>query len=151
MTMHLARGLSTINTKKRKKKPLTQKEIEKYTIQWRNHNKQMRRQNMHDLQWNTVEEYIAYCRGELKFKLNQTKELYKPPQTREDPTRKIPSMMEEMIKNGTWSKQSGGTPKRESLKYTGTLIKGIATMHKSNAVPIIDNQQAIDIANMRRS
>lgn len=34
--------------------------------------------------------------------------------------------------------------------YTGTLIKGIATMHKSNAVPIIDEQQAIDIAHMRR-
>jgi len=56
-----------------------------------------------------------------------------------------------MIADGTWAKQSGGTPKKESLKYTGTLIKGIATMHKSNAVPIINQQQAKDIANMRRS
>lgn len=40
--------------------------------------------------------------------------------------------------------------KKESQKYTGTLIKGIATMHKSNAVPVINDQQAIDIANMRR-
>jgi len=30
------------------------------------------------------------------------------------------------------------------------LIKGIATMHKSNAVPVIDQKQAIEIANMRR-
>ena len=30
------------------------------------------------------------------------------------------------------------TEKRESLKYTGTLIKGIATMHKSNAVTVIN-------------
>ena len=36
-------------------------------------------------------------------------------------------------------------------EYTGTLVKGIATMHKSNAVPIIDQEQATDIANMRRS
>jgi len=35
-------------------------------------------------------------------------------------------------------------------KYTGTLVKGIATMHKSNAVPIINDQEATDIANMRR-
>ena len=34
--------------------------------------------------------------------------------------------------------------------YTGTLIKGIATMHKSNAVPIINDQEAKDIASMRR-
>jgi len=38
----------------------------------------------------------------------------------------------------------------EKKEYTGTLVKGIATMHKSNAVPIIDQEQATDIANMRR-
>jgi len=44
----------------------------------------------------------------------------------------------------------GVATKKESQKYTGTLIKGIATMHKSNAVPIINQEQAIDISNMRR-
>jgi len=39
-------------------------------------------------------------------------------------------------------------PKKE---YTGDLIKGIATMHKSNLVPVSNQQDAIDIANMRRS
>lgn len=34
--------------------------------------------------------------------------------------------------------------------YTGTKVKGIATMHKSNAVPIFSDEQAIDIARMRR-
>jgi len=42
------------------------------------------------------------------------------------------------------------TQKRERMNYTGTLVKGISTMHKSNAVPIIDAQEAIDHANMRR-
>ena len=42
------------------------------------------------------------------------------------------------------------TDKRESLKYTGTLVKGIATMHKSNAVPVIDEEQMKDISRMRR-
>jgi hypothetical protein len=34
--------------------------------------------------------------------------------------------------------------------YTGTAIKGIGTMHKSNAVPIFSNEEAVAIATMRR-
>lgn len=34
--------------------------------------------------------------------------------------------------------------------YTGTKIKGIGTMHKSNAVPIFSDQEAIEISQMRR-
>jgi hypothetical protein len=30
------------------------------------------------------------------------------------------------------------------------MVKGIATMHKSNAVPIFSDEEAIDIAHMRR-
>lgn len=44
----------------------------------------------------------------------------------------------------------GVATKSEPKKYTGTLIKGIATMHKSNAVPVLNDQDAIDIAKMRR-
>lgn len=40
--------------------------------------------------------------------------------------------------------------KKDSPKYTGTLIKGIATMHKSNAVPVFSDEQAVDISKMRR-
>jgi hypothetical protein len=42
------------------------------------------------------------------------------------------------------------TEKRESLMYTGSLVKGIATMHKSNAVPVINEEQMQDISRMRR-
>jgi len=42
------------------------------------------------------------------------------------------------------------TEKKESLMYTGTLVKGIATMHKSNPVPVIDEEQMKDISRMRR-
>ncbi len=34
--------------------------------------------------------------------------------------------------------------------YTGTKIKGIGTMHKSNAVPIFTDDEARDISKMRR-
>ena len=50
------------------------------------------------------------------------------------------------------SADSGGcaTAKSDSPVYTGTLVKGIGTMHKSNAVPVIDEQQMKDLASMRR-
>jgi len=34
--------------------------------------------------------------------------------------------------------------------YTGDKVKGIATMHKSNAVPVFSDEQAVDISRMRR-
>jgi len=41
--------------------------------------------------------------------------------------------------------------RKESPKYTGTLIKGISTLHKSNAVPVISKEQAIEHSQMRRN
>ena len=40
--------------------------------------------------------------------------------------------------------------KKDNPVYTGNLIKGIGTMHKSNAVPIFTDEQAVEIATMRR-
>lgn len=40
---------------------------------------------------------------------------------------------------------------RSENEYTGTLIKGISTMHKSNSVPVINKEQAIEINQMRRN
>ena len=39
---------------------------------------------------------------------------------------------------------------KPSKVYTGTMVKGIATMHKSNAVPVFSDEQAVDISRMRR-
>ena len=44
----------------------------------------------------------------------------------------------------------GAVRTAEIPKYTGTKIKGIGTMHKSNAVPIFTDDEARDIASMRR-
>ncbi len=40
--------------------------------------------------------------------------------------------------------------KPEQKVYTGTKVKGIGTMHKSNAVPIFSDEEAVDISKMRR-
>ena len=40
--------------------------------------------------------------------------------------------------------------KPDKKQYTGSYVKGISTMHKSNAVPIINEQEAKEHASMRR-
>lgn len=49
------------------------------------------------------------------------------------------------------SRDTGGTATLAPAKvYTGTKVKGIATMHKSNAVPVFSDEEAVDISRMRR-
>ena len=40
---------------------------------------------------------------------------------------------------------------RAPQQYTGTKMKGIGTMHKSNSVPIFSDEEAVAIATMRRN
>lgn len=44
----------------------------------------------------------------------------------------------------------GGSTAPVHKVYTGTKILGIATMHKSNAVPVFAAEEAIEISKMRR-
>lgn len=44
----------------------------------------------------------------------------------------------------------GLAPKKQPQQYTGENMLGIGQMHKSNAVPIFKQQDAEDIARMRR-
>jgi hypothetical protein len=46
--------------------------------------------------------------------------------------------------------EAGAVTYKASPQYTGTKIKGIGTMHKSNAVPVFSDEEAHDIATMRR-
>ena len=50
------------------------------------------------------------------------------------------------------SRDTGWVPctKAPDKEYTGTMVKGIGTMHKSNAVPIFSDEEAKDISKMRR-
>jgi hypothetical protein len=45
---------------------------------------------------------------------------------------------------------TGAVNVKSTPQYTGTKIKGIGTMHKSNAVPIFSDDDAVAIAHMRR-
>lgn len=78
----------------------------------------------------------------FKNKTNELAEL------RRQQAKQYKSLMEESIKDGTFMKNGGRGDAKETLKYTGSLVKGIATMHKSNAVPVIDQKQAEEISRM---
>ncbi len=47
-------------------------------------------------------------------------------------------------------KFQGSTAKVMPPQYTGDQMLGVATMHKSNAVPVFNQDSARDISNMRR-
>ena len=132
MTMHLmSHAYSTISTKKRKNKAVTINA--KYATEFREHNKFMRK---HGLAEKSLDEYIQYRQGNYK------------------PTLKGTPMPKYEISNHREKYPSGDgigtTYARKENVYTGTLVTGIATMHKSNAVPVINQQQAEEIARMRR-
>lgn len=132
MTMHLmSHAYSTISTKKRKSKGVTINA--KYAKEFREHNKLMRKIGCKE---KSLEEYITYRQGKFKPELKGTPmPKYEVSNHRE----KYPS-----------GDGIGTTYARKENVYTGTLVTGIATMHKSNAVPVINQKQAIEIANMRR-
>ena len=151
--MHLERGLTTINTTKRKRK-ITKAKLAKWTEELRLHNKQMKKLGMHDHKMN-IEEYIDYIHGQYKPKrktetiINTPWHYSGPPVTRE--TQYIPSL--------TTSNSFAPATKREPMQYTGERrLVGIATMHKSNMVPVFADdddktgqKQATEIATMRRN
>lgn len=46
---------------------------------------------------------------------------------------------------------AGNTERRDKKEYTGTKLVGIATMHKSNMVPVFSQEEAEQISKMRRN
>jgi hypothetical protein len=128
MTMHIVGPyLTTTNTKKRKNQKFRSAEHKaKYLAQ---------KEAWEDL----LKKYEIDKLSKKKVKSSST---WKTAETFHRETPHYPSLNS---KNGC-----GVAAKKEPNVYTGTLIKGIATMHKSNAVPVFSNEQAIDIAKMRR-
>lgn len=147
MTMSLVGPyLTTTNYKKRKQKNLTNNKLKQLEQEWRAYNKRMRKINCHSAQFDTFEQYLSYIRGEHKprkqeqeFKTLARKEPYR----RETPN--IPSSS---------SDNFAPCVKKEPQQYSGERqLLGIATMHKSNMVPVFADQkeQAKEIAQMRRN
>lgn len=146
--MHMVRGVQVHgSSKKKKKKPLDMKALE---LEWRRYNKDMRRQSLHSCQFEKLDDYIAYKQGKLK-----------PKKRKESNTYDWSSQNQSYVRNTTQHpslKTSDTIPaagsRKEPQTYSGERqLLGIATMHKSNMVPIFADakEQAVEIAQMRRN
>lgn len=122
----------------KRKLALKQTQLQKLQQEHKQYNKEMRQIGCHKQQ-KTFDEYVAWKYGKYQPKLSGTtpKEdsLYRRPET------VVPS------KKNSYFAQCA---KAKEHEYTGTLITGLATMHKSNVVPIFNKEQAQDLATMRR-
>ena len=56
----------------------------------------------------------------------------------------------ETVRHPSLNTGETGATKTAAKVYTGTNMLGIATMHKSNAVPVFNSEEAVDISKMRR-
>lgn len=133
------RGMSTLNTRKPKFK-LTKAKEQSWRDDFAIYNRELKRQGVKRITW---EQYMDMRLGKSRIS--------KPQQVRTNfvPTNTHPRYVDR-VDYPSLGIVGGNTERREPLKYTGTLVKGIATMHKSNAVPVIDEEQMKDISRMRR-
>jgi len=110
-----------------------------YTHQKSKKRKPNAKQRQLDADWKALLEKYTPKKNLKGTIMPQIARLLSPePYVRETP--KIPSL----------NSFGGSTPKKTPMLYTGNKMKGIGTLHKSNAVPIFTDEEAKDQANMRR-
>lgn len=134
MTMHL---LPSYYTTTHNRKAKSKVDASKHRENWLAYNKQMKRVGLPAL---SFDDYILNLQGKLKPKL---KGVVSNPMH-------ASSQVREGIKYYSEGNSIGSASAKAPSVYTGTYIKGVAVMHKSNSVPISSQEQATDIANMRR-
>ena len=126
MTMHLVRGMTTLNFKKRKTKNKSKKQLEANA----KHDKWLRKMNAHP-------EQIA---------ANKEKNANVPIRTIPDYRNMGNTIPTSDVIPG------GSTAPAERQIYSGERrLLGVAIMHKSNLVPVFDSEDAKEIARMRRN
>ncbi len=134
MTMHMASpALSSNSTKKRKSKVSVTPQLLK---DCKEHNKMMKKVG---LKIKTIDEYVAYRKGNHNPILGSVVE---SPTRAKSLQRTTPNLPSSNVIDVALAKKPN--------EYTGTLVTGIATMHKSNAVPVINKKQMEEISKMRR-
>ena len=139
MTMHLHRGLSTLSIRKPSFKLTKAKEAS-----WREdlaiYNRELKRRGQPRLTW---EEYMNMRLGKTKA----TKPTFKPLSA----TVSTHPRYVDRVQHDSLGVVAGNTLKRESLKYDGERkLLGIAVLHKSCLQPVFSQQEAEEIAKMRR-
>lgn len=133
MTMHLlGPAYTTTNTSRRKSK-VSNSQYHKYCMDWRDDCKRNKRLGIAS---KSLDDYISYRQGNYNPKLRGTK---LPEYNVSNHRERYPSQVD-----------TGVTFAKKPNVYTGDRLLGIATMHKSNMVPVFSQEDAEDISKMRR-
>jgi len=177
VSMHLARGLSTTSTRKRKE-TLTKAEMADLERGWRDRNQRLKEMY---LPKETFEQYLEWVYGRGKKTKAQEKSISKiktastkvssevgiSRETKQPSNHRSGSIQTSSENDNSQVSENNSSasciaPKQDRLwvtgpctvkqtpTYTGTKIIGIGTMHKSNAVPIFSDEEAKEISSMRR-
>lgn len=149
--------LSTTSTKKRKVK-ITKSQQEEFERGWRDRNQWLKEMK---LPKETFEQYMDWIYGRGKKEKNKTTNntKYAPPiaearqHVRYSSGYKLSGKEDSKTTNAVYNNPpgwSGGCTKKPAPTYTGTKIIGIGILHKSCLQPIFSQEEAIEIAKMRR-
>lgn len=131
MTMHLVGPyLTTTNYKKRKNVKFKSAEHK-------------RRYEEQQAEWEKLVKKYKLTNAPKAPKKADLKDNYKLTVPADRSSKQYPSLSDSGVANG-------GCTKAAPKVYTGKNLVGIATMHKSNMVPVFSNQEAEDISKMRR-
>lgn len=148
MTMHLmSHAYDTVRRGRGKTAKITKRDHERLTREWQDYNRYAKQNHLAKV---TFDEYVTSAFGRNKVQTKPThqnfQELERPQISnyRRDEGVHYPSA-------DSYQQRSDACSAPERKEYTGDLIAGIATMHKSNAVPVMKGtDEAKDIARMRR-
>lgn len=131
-------GYTTIWYKNKKQKR-TKRKQKQYEAEWHEHNRWCKQKHLPTVSYAEFEE-IKRGKKRMETEFRESKEpAQRPPHRRDTPS--YPSGGDGI----------GNAEAKESPVYSGERrLIGIGTMHKSNMVPIFDEESAKDIARMRR-
>ena len=160
MSMHLCGPALTTTSYKKRVDKITKAKQEEFERGWRDRNQRLK--EMH-LPKETFEQYMEFVYGHSKKEKRQTpnrstlsqatpektagskfgsaNDVFGGPTASREVAIHIPSLHD-------WT--TGPCSSKPSPTYTGTNILGIAVLHKSCLQPIFSNEEAIEVAQMRR-
>lgn len=133
MTMHLAHPSLSLNGKKKGKKKFRNAEA-------------AQRARQQQAEWNDLKSRWGEVAPNKTSPAKQQKADFKEYKPKHNPLLRTGESSKHTRPATSWDPCT----KAPDRVYTGDKIIGIGVMHKSNAVPIFSEQEAIDISSMRR-
>jgi hypothetical protein len=147
--MHLCGPeLTTTSTKKRKEK-LTKFQQEELERNWRDRNQWLKKEG---LPTQTYEQFLewVYGKGKKQKKKKGYEKQYSPPISSKETQNTSATYWKNIQSQSSSEIIPTACAKKPSPTYTGEKVLGVAVLHKSCLQPVFSQEEAIEVAKMRR-